>query len=1338
MRSIFLRLFTLIVAFTLLFSPASAMIEASNGPVATNSSFPSIKNTNSSNPEVDPDLLSQLAADETSSYLIYLHEKADLSEAHKLDWEARGWYVVTALQETAERSQKNVRAYLDSQGAKYQTFWIDNVIIVEQSNLATFNGLLGFGEIESLRAEVENFLIEPIPEDALDNQILAAEPNLVQIKATDVWASGNRGQGAVIANIDSGVRYTHEALVNQYRGNLGGGVFDHNYNWLDPDGGTTVPTDTNGHGTHVMGTMVGYDGGANEIGVAPEADWIACRGCLTSSCPSTALLACAQWITAPYPIGDPGSPNPDMRPFAVNNSWGNCQQTYNNWYQGAVDSWHAAGIYPIFANGNSGNCGYSSPPGLNTVGNPARYGNVTGVGSSGTSNGEYAPHSNWGPTDNPDMVNPQTGWEDLKPQVIAPGVNIRSSVISSDSAYASSGWTGTSMSAPHVTGLIALMWTAAPVLIGDYATTETLIEETATPIYYDDLGTGPRWPNYASGWGEINAYEAVLEAIAMSEAGTLEGTVTNNATGQPITGAKVEMESLDFTFIATTDADGFYSRMIPQDTYTVTVSAYGYLPFSVTGVVIQEDETTVLDVALQPAPTFTVSGLVSDATTGWPLYASIAVDGVPGSPFWTDPTTGFYSITLPEGVAYDLTVSAFVDGYLPEMFFVGPITSDMTVNVELDVNTATCIAPGYQPGAASGDYYDFEDDDGGFEGTIDWEWGTNYNWTGAGCDGTTNYPPPDAFSGVGMWATSLNGCYSNSGTFHILSFTADLTGQSSSILQWWDWYDVFETFDYGEVYANNTLVYDRATSYIPPTEWEQHEVDLTPFVGGVVEIEFRMFATTVVNRAGWYIDDVLVGEPACTPQAGGLVVGNVYDGNTAASLVGATIENESGGFTTAAATPLDPNVEDGFFTLFSPTGAQLHSAAMPGGYGLDEKTVNVINGGVVNQDFYLPAGWMAANPESVEVTLPVGGSFTRPLTLANDGELPAEFWLTTVVTEEHFEDDFPPEGWTVIDNGGNCVWQRNDSLTRPNYAGGEGFSAAADSDRCGSGTTMNTELWTPVFNLSEAASATLDFVASYRHLSTSSFKVHISTDGGDNWDTLLTWTASVDPTGPGQPVSLDLTPYVGSDETIISFHYTAPGWHWWVQVDQIKITSDAGAWLSFDPGNETIPAGEQLEVDLLLDAATITEIGTYTAVLLVEDDTPYSSFEIPVQMIVVEEADYGVHLDPAEANQAGEAGETIEYLLTLTNTGNVTDFVNLTVTGNQWGVQLSETLFLLQPGESVGLSVHVEIPPDAPGGASDTVIIIAISGWDISVTSTSVLTTSIPLNFIYMPLVSRN
>jgi len=264
-----------------------------------------------------------------------------------------------------------------------------------------------------------------------------------------------------------------------------------------------------------MGTMVGDDGAANQTGMAPGAEWIACRACSAGGgCPAVELLTCAEWIAAPYPIGTPAAADPDLRPQIVNNSWGDCDRAYDGWFQSVVDAWHAAGIYPVFSNGNASNCAYSQPPGCNTVGNPGRYGNVTSVGSTGQADGAYAPHSNWGPTDALDTVNP-AALPTIKPQVVAPGVNIRSATATSDTSYDS--WTGTSMSAPHVSGLIALMWQAAPCLVGDYAATETIIQETANPIPYPSAcgGEGPgNLPNQATGWGEIDADTAVLAAIA--------------------------------------------------------------------------------------------------------------------------------------------------------------------------------------------------------------------------------------------------------------------------------------------------------------------------------------------------------------------------------------------------------------------------------------------------------------------------------------------------------------------------------------------------------------------------------------------------------------------------------------------------------------------------------------------------------------------------------------------------------------------------------------------------------------------------------------------------------
>ena len=466
--------------------------------------------------EVEPELLQQLDADETTAYLIYFRERPDLTAASTMDWSERGRFVVNALQETATQTQAAVRAYLDANGASYQPFWIDNIIVVERSNRAAFDGLLAYPEIASLRTYPVAQAIEPLAGDEPAAEgIEAVEPNLTHIGADQVWALGYEGQGLVVASIDTGVRYTHQALNAQYRGNLGGGVYDHNYNWLGAAGGNTVPTDDWGHGTHVTGIMLGDDGGANQIGMAPEAQWIACDGCESGYCPGTPLLTCAQWLAAPYPIGDPSSPDPDKRPQVVNNSWTICGGSYNDWFQGVVDSWHAEGIYPVFAAGNAGNCGYPTPPGCNTVGNPARYGNVTAVGATGQTNGQYATYSLWGPTDNPDTVNPR-GFADLKPQVVAPGTGIRSSYAGSDSNYAN--MSGTSMSAPHVAGLVALMWSAGPCLAGDYATTETILETTATPIPYATScgGEGPgNVPNMATGWGEINALAAVQAALSL-------------------------------------------------------------------------------------------------------------------------------------------------------------------------------------------------------------------------------------------------------------------------------------------------------------------------------------------------------------------------------------------------------------------------------------------------------------------------------------------------------------------------------------------------------------------------------------------------------------------------------------------------------------------------------------------------------------------------------------------------------------------------------------------------------------------------------------------------------
>lgn len=172
-------------------------------------------------------------------------------------------------------------------------------------------------------------------------------------------------------------------------------------------------------------------------------------------------------------------------------------------------------------------------------------------------------------------------------------------------------------------------------------------------------------------------------------------------------------------------------------------------------------------------------------------------------------------------------------------------------------------------------FSDFDTDNGGLVGTRDWEWGTSYAWSAAGCDGTTYAPPAGPHSGAGMWGTVLNTCHNNlgnnqgagSGTCNntnpgddsILSLVVDLTNYTDATLTWYEWLDVFSYFDWTEVRVNNTSVSTYCpSSYIAPTAWVQQSLNLTPYVGAVVTVEWHFMASSVVNRAGWYIDDVLV------------------------------------------------------------------------------------------------------------------------------------------------------------------------------------------------------------------------------------------------------------------------------------------------------------------------------------------------------------------------------------------------------------------------------------------------------------------------------------------------
>ncbi len=458
-------------------------------------------------PKVDPQILSDLAAstDGHAEFLVVLKEQANLDAAYTIrDWNARGEYVLRQLQQTAERSQRGLRSLLDAAGVEYKPLYITNAIIVKSGTQALVDSLAARPDVDYLMANYRIAIDDPVTAVEGDESPEAVEWNILKVNADDVWALGYTGQGVVVAEIDTGTQYDHPALVNQYRGNLGGGNFDHNYNWFDPyeqcPGAGDVPCDGGQHGTHVMGTMIGDDGGTNQIGMAPGAEWISCKGgdAVSGYLLTDELLQCAEWIVAPFDLQGQ-NPDPAMRPHVVNNSWGGGPNDY--WYTAAVDAWRAAGIFPAFATGNAGpSCSSAHSPGDNW--------NTFGVGATDI-NDAIASFSGRGPA-------LYTGA--LKPQVTAPGVNIRSSV--PGSAY-QGGWNGTSMATPHVAGAVALLWSAAPDLIGQIDTTAWVLEQGATPLTTNEGcgGDSPTdVPNNTFGWGRLD----ILASVNMA----LDGAVT--------------------------------------------------------------------------------------------------------------------------------------------------------------------------------------------------------------------------------------------------------------------------------------------------------------------------------------------------------------------------------------------------------------------------------------------------------------------------------------------------------------------------------------------------------------------------------------------------------------------------------------------------------------------------------------------------------------------------------------------------------------------------------------------------------------------------------------------
>ncbi len=426
-------------------------------------------------PVIDPalqNLLRSARPGDTFSVIVRLKDQPRLDRQQAPPGEsrqARLSRVVRTLQQVATTSQQNLRGRLQvwqSQGKvnRITPFWI-------------FNGLAVTAVPEviqqmALQPEVASITLDstiPAPPPPPEIGVQAVEANLQLVNVPAVWSQGYTGQGIVVATMDTGVGYdssfSHPALFARWRGGSN--------SWFDPYGQHAQPADLNGHGTRTMGIMIGgVDGNTGlAFGLAPDAQWVAVKifndqGKGTTS----AIHQGFQWLLDPD--GNPDTPD---APHVVSNSW--------IWYQGCqlefqpdLQALRAAGILPIFAAGNDASVSHS----------PANYPEAFAVGA----------------VDNNDVI-----WDDgpggsssrgpsacdgtIYPEITAPGVSIHTTSLYGSYFNA----TGTSMSAPHVAGALALLLQAFPGLP---------VDQQEAALLNGAVELGPVGPDNTYGYGRLD------------------------------------------------------------------------------------------------------------------------------------------------------------------------------------------------------------------------------------------------------------------------------------------------------------------------------------------------------------------------------------------------------------------------------------------------------------------------------------------------------------------------------------------------------------------------------------------------------------------------------------------------------------------------------------------------------------------------------------------------------------------------------------------------------------------------------------------------------------------
>jgi len=374
------------------------------------------------------------------------------------------------------------------------------------------------------------------------------QDNLDRVAIDSLWNEQYRGQGVVVAIVDSGVDALHADLVDRWRGGSN--------SWFDAHQQHVEPKDVTGHGTAVASIVLGGNAAFSYSGVAPHAQWIAARIFDNSGNSSeSAISAALQWLIDPD--GDPGT---DDYPDIVQNSWGlaTTEGSCINPFAVELAAIDALGIDQVFAVGNSGLSGPGAG-GFSSYLTPSFDSHVISVGAIDATDDLLFSSSR----------GPDRCGSAIIPALVAPGDFIRTADLSFDGFDPDNTTlnTGTSFSSPHVSGVLALL--RSKYQAANYLQYRTAIFDSAVGLgAQNDYGRGVVQAAAADTLLQNQAVTPRPAEVGFGEAVYVFGEKTTTArvwvvrAGDISTAASVDIHSVDAT---ATSADDFQEVLATLD-----------------------------------------------------------------------------------------------------------------------------------------------------------------------------------------------------------------------------------------------------------------------------------------------------------------------------------------------------------------------------------------------------------------------------------------------------------------------------------------------------------------------------------------------------------------------------------------------------------------------------------------------------------------------------------------------------------------------------------------------------------------------------------------------------